>query len=216
MAATTLASSVVTSVLLRLSQDEYYTRAEILDAVWEGLLELTLISGHLQTDVNVTLTGNSIQAAPNHVAILHIRIGNGALQKYTLDELDDAQPAWDSAPQVANPRIWANVGANKFLTHPRTSSVSKTAVCTVLELPPMLAETDVIPLEDEYIDALIHYAFSIARLKEGGVELKDALTDYDIFLQRVGNLTERVAWKNAPQWTKAPRTLLAISTPEQP
>lgn len=219
MAATTIASGVITSVLHRLNQDatnpRYWSRAEILDAIWEGLWEATLITGHLQMDVNVILNGNSIQASPNHVAVLHIRIGNSSLQKYELDELDNAVPSWDSATQGTTPTIWTAVGVNQMLTHPRTSATGKVAVCTVLQLPATLTESSVIPLEDEYIQALINYAFSIARLKEGGVELKNALTDYDSYLKRIANLADRVEWKNAPEWTRAPRTLLAMSTPEQ-
>lgn len=219
MAATTLASTVVDTVLTRLSEDpddpRYWSREEILDLVWEGLLETTLISGHLQTSVNLTLTGNSVQAAPAHVAILHMRIVNNSMQKYSVDDLDSAKPNWDGDPQTTNPTIWAPIGVTKVLTHPRTTATSKVAVCTVLQLPATLAESDTIPLEDEYVEALANYAFSVARLKEGSGEFRDSMVDYDRFLERVGQLTERVAWKNAPGWCKTPKTIIADAVPRQ-
>lgn len=217
MAATTLASTVVDTTLTRLSEDptapRYWSREEILDLVWEGLLEATLVSGHLQESVNLTLTGNSVQAAPNHVAILHIRVGNNSMQKYSIDDLDSAKPTWDSDPQSVNPSIWAAIGTTKVLTHPRTTATGKVVVCTVLEFPPVLAESDVIPLEDEYVEALANYAFSVARLKEGGAEFRDSMVDYDRYLERIGLLAERVAWKNAPEWTKTPKTVLSDAVP---
>lgn len=219
MAASTLASTVVTDVLRRLSEDptnpRYWTRVELLDLVWEGLLEATLISGHLQATINVTLTGNSVQAAPGHIALLHIRVGNNSMQKYSVDDLDSAKPGWDGEPQVINPTIWAPLGLTKMLTHPRTTATGKVVACTVLQLPATLAETDTIPLEDEYVEALSNYAFSVARLKEGGVELRDAMTDYARYLERVAQLTERVAWKTAPGWAKTPKIVLSPQVPRQ-
>lgn len=219
MAATTLASAIVDDVLRRLSETttnpRYWSRAEILDLVWEGLLECTLMSGHLQATVNVTLTGNTLQAAPNHVAILHVRIGNNSLQKYSVDELDASRPAWDSEPQKVDPTMWMPFGLTKMMTHPRTNVTGKVAAVTVLQLPTVLAEGDTIPLEDEYVSALSDYAFSVARLKEGGAELRDAMTNYDGYLKLTGELTERVAWKSAPEWAKTPKTKLADAVPRQ-
>lgn len=219
MSATTLASSAVDIVLYRLGEDPaapiHWSRAEILDLVWEGLLEATLISGHLQAAVNVTLAGNSIQAAPNHIAILHVRIGNSSLQEYSVDELDAGRPGWVNEAPVGVPSRWSPIGTTKLLTEPRSGSSSPVAVCTVLQFPAVLAEASVIPLEDEYVEALENYAFSAARLKEGGAEWKQSLADYDRCLQRIGQLAERVQWKNAPEWVNAPKTLMAVSVPRQ-
>jgi len=218
MAATTLASAIVNAVLQKLSQDtttpRYWTSAEILDLVWEGLLETTLITGHLQTNVTVTLTGNSIQYAPNHVAVLHLKAGNSSYYKYSVDELDAAKPTWDSAA-TGTPNVWAPVGVNKLLVFPRPPNSTTTITATVLQLPATLALTDTIPLEDEFVGCLTQYAFSVARLKEGGIEFKESLNEYDRYLKRVALLTERVEWKSAPEWTRTPKTALALATPEQ-
>lgn len=218
MAATTLASAVIDSVLLRLGEIPgaplHWTRAEILNLVWEGVVEATLITGHLQTEASVTLaTSNNLQTAPSHIAILHIRIGNKVLQKYTMDELDAKNPNW-AAAAMGLPSTWMPFGATQFLIYPATF-ISRVAVCTVLQYPPVMIESDALLIEDEYVEAIVDYAFSAARLKEGGAEWKQSLAGYERYLSRIGQLAERVAWKRAPGWVETPATLMAMAVPRQ-
>lgn len=217
MGQTTLVSTLIDRVLTDLQQDPtdpvYWTRQETLDIVWEGLVEINLLSGYYQTSVTQTLTNNSLQGAPEHIAIIHVRMGTAALLKYSVDALDSQFPNWEDESAVAAPRRWAALGTNLFIVHPRTTTTGTVATIDVLQLADQLAETDIIPLDDEYIEALEKYVFHVARLKEGGQEFQQSLSSYQQFTTYAAQLSARVAWKDAPIWAYQPVVKVADAVP---
>lgn len=219
MAATTTASQIIDEVLEKLSEvpasPVYWSRAEILEFVWEGLVELNLFSGFLQKPVTLTLANNPVQQSPAHIAVLHVRVNNKAMLKYSVDELDAQFPVWENELQVLRPQRWAPIGLNYFLTYKRTSTANVPAVVDVLELPAVLTESAVIPLDDEFTNCLVEYGFSMARLKEGGAEFEQGLASYKDFIEVAQDLASRWNWKRMPGWTVEPKTKLADSVPRR-
>lgn len=215
-----LRSRMIDEVLIQLQEDPespvFWTRDEIMDLLWEGDVELQLISGYQQSQEEVTLNGNSLQGNPDQIAILSVFCDDKALTKYSLDELDSRYPTWENDPPANVPRIWVAVGANQFITYPRTTSASLTITLNMIEIPETFTEDTVLTFDEEYSQALVFYGFHAARLKEGGAEFNQSMQAYQDFLRIAGTVTRRAEWKNAPGWTVPPKTSLSDMTPRQP
>src|SRR5437762_8295380 len=149
-----LASDLVTAVLGRLAQNSdnpaFWTRSEILQWLWEGLVELQLISERVQIEHTQSLGNNSITGAPAEIAVIGVRCGNEALPHYSIDEIDGRYPTWEDDPQRPYPKAWAPLGCDKIITYPRESRTDQSLTFIQLQLPGDVSETTTLPLDAEY------------------------------------------------------------------
>jgi hypothetical protein len=219
MAQTTTAAVVIDRVLEKLNEvpsaPRYWSREEIRQLIWEGLVELNLLSGYLQDTLSLTLARHPVQPTLPHIAVLHVRSGYRALLKYSIDELDASHPNWESEKLPRTPARWAPLGLAYLVTHKRTTTASQTVTVDVLRLPVKPLEADVIPLDDEYVVAIAEYAASVARLKEGGAEQEAGVQMYQQFLALAGDLAERWNWKRMPAFPVLPRAKVADAVPRR-
>lgn len=222
MGMTTTASDVIDSVLTELQEDTvnpvFWSRAELLALVWEGLVDINLIAGYLQRTDTIALNGNALQGATTDIAILRMRVGTRSLEKFSVDDMDANFPTWenDSTSTTDGIKHWANAGLTKIVTHKRTLSPPQSVSVDVLRLHPVLTESTVLLIDDEWSNALEDYVFHVARLKEGGLELQQSMANYQRYLDQVAELARRTAWKSEPGWTQTPKAKIADAVPRQP
>jgi len=187
---------VIDTILERLEEPlltpVFWTRAEILGYVNEGLFELNNIAGKLHTTDSVVVSASNFYNTPDAtVAVMHASINGKALVRTSLEALDRRDSKWESA--TGKPKRWVPIGVNLFAIHPRPASGTESVEFTVLKVPTDVTDdATAIDLDDEFVDLIEDYGFHIARFKEGGPEFANAMSALEDFASRVGDVSTKV------------------------
>jgi len=199
-------ADVIDQVLDRLEESRsnpiFWSRSELLGYLNDGLIELTLIAGHLVSENTYRIIGAKLQAVPaTAIALIHVSYASEMVEKSSIEYFDRENPNWDRQYGILHK--WAPCGLDAWFVdrHP----IAATSVSlTTLDQPTVLAETDTVDLEDEYINGLQDYVFHMARFKEGGAEFQQAMEDYDGFTERAGLRGQRTFSEQWTVWSRDP------------
>lgn len=187
------AGDVINAALDRLQESRtspvFWSRAELLTLLNEGLLELTLIACQLTSERTYTMIGAKLQSVPDGaIAILHVAYASKRVEKSTVENFDRLNSNWDAQSGILTK--WAPCGLDRWFND-RTPSAATNVTLTTLDQPTTLTESDTINLDAEYIEALTGYVYHSARFKESGAELAQAMTEYDEFRAIAGHRAQR-------------------------
>lgn len=204
----TTAGDVINRVLDRLDESEtsprFWSRSELLQHVNDGILELTLMTGRLNSDRTYAMIGSKIQAVPaGAIALIHVSYAGAAIEKSSIENFDRLNIQWDNQSGIL--KKWAPCGLDKWFCD-RQPTAAENVTLTTLDEPATLAEGDVIDLDPEYVEALEYYAFHMARFKESGAEFQQAMTAYDDFLAIVGHVEQRTMSQQFTLWSRDPNS----------
>jgi hypothetical protein len=186
---------------------------EIRIFIVEAMCECALITGQVQVKRTpaVALVENSVlQVVPDDIiALSKIENQQGAMMKTSIDSMDRMRPNWrnDIGPI---PLRWFSFGMTKFGVWPKVTvpvnvvlyGLAVGTAATPLTTRPY-AGTEPINFPTEYNAGLINYASAIARMKEGGSEVQQAVADYDFFLSQMLSLSRMAIRTNTLRFSKA-------------
>lgn len=183
-----LASQVIDQALQRFDEDTadpiFVTRAELLQHLNDGFLELQLLAAQLTSERTYTLIGAKLQSVPDGaIAIMHVAYANKPIEKSSVENFDRENPNWDAQYGILHK--WAPCGLDRWFVD-RQPTAALNVTLTTLNQPTTLTETDAIDLEQEYVDGLTEYVYHMARFKESGAEFQQAQEQYDQFLNIAG------------------------------
>jgi len=201
--------SIVDTVLLELEESittpVFWTRAELLQHVNDGLLELNLLTGKFQSEnAAFAPTTATLQSTPSGaICVLHVSRNSLFLRKRTLEEMDKENRKWMREISSGNViKQWGPVGLNLFFVYPRLLAATSTLTIVTLDIPATIGEATVIALDNEYIDAIEQYVFHMARFKEGGAEFQQSMAAYDEFREMCGALASKKMSQQYGLWAK--------------
>lgn len=199
-------ADVIDNVLFRLEEDldapVFWTRAELLVLLNEGMVEFVLISGYLHSETVYAMISAKLQAVPTDaIALLGVQYSSLPIERTTVEGLDRTSRRWDYQSGILTQ--WAPCGLDRFFVNKHPTSATNVTLQT-LDQPATLAEGDTIDLEPEYVDALEDYVFHCARFKEGGLEFQQAQGDYDSFAEKAGMRETRAFSEMFVLWSRTP------------
>lgn len=201
--------SIVDTVLSELEESittpVFWTRAELLQHLNDGLLELNLLTAKFQSESAVFApTTATLQTTPaGAICLLHISRNSLFLRKRTLEEMDKENRKWMREISSGNViRQWGPVGLNLFFVYPRLLASGSNLTIVTLDIPPTIGEGTTIALDNEYVSALEQYVFHMARFKEGGAEFQQSMEAYDSFRTQCGALTSKKMSQQYGLWAK--------------
>ena len=185
-------ATLIDRTLKRLDQDPaqpvYFTRAEVLDALNEGQRIFAFLTLCLEGMATFPLTAGvafySMLAtyADWLLPLRVVRASDGEkVMPASLVELDALDDAWTSATSPAS--HYGCLGFDLFFVRGTQGSVT----ITYARMPAAIADSAVSSAEipDAYQPALIDYAISRVRLKQGGQEFSKTLPNLKRFLDAV-------------------------------
>ena len=202
-----------TSVLCRLEENEagaptFWIRDEIRAALVESLFETALATGEPQVRRTVPATivaGSTLQAMPaDAIAILKIET-QFALWKTSVWDLDQTNAGWQNDTADA-PDQWFPVGLSQWGIYPKLNADVQ-AILTVVSVPVAPAMTytgaEMVPYQDEYLDAFVDYADHVLRLKDSNQAFLDSFATYGKFLQKCEELNRFGYRKGSLRFSRA-------------
>lgn len=200
------AGQVIDQVLDRADESEtnpiFWTRTEILVLVNEGFVELNLIASKMTSERTYGMIGNKVQSVPvGAIAVIRVDYANQKIEKSSLENFDRENPAWDALIGILGK--WASAGLNLWFCD-RTPPSSYSVTLTTLDETATLTESSVIDLEAEYVEALTSYAYHMARFKESGAELQQAMDAYDEFRAIAGHRAQKTFSQEFVVWSRDP------------
>jgi hypothetical protein len=165
-----------------------YTTPEIDYVVNECIRTISLLTGFYRTTVSVagfSVANQIVYGMPPSILIPSIVSFEGRqLTKISLKKLARQRRAWATDTTAARGRVafWAPVGNGQFVITPADSQGGRDITVTGMTEPPLLVNpTDVISLENEYVEMVAEYGEHRLPLKEGGKVFADgslALNDF--------------------------------------
>lgn len=186
---------------------------EIRIFVVEALCEGALITGEVQVrrTPSVGIVQNAtLQNVPDDIiALSKIENQQGAMARTTVDSLDRMRPNWrnDVGPI---PLRWFSFGLTRYGVWPKVTvpvNVVLHGLAIGTAATPMTSRpyTGIEPINfpEEYNAGFINYSSAMARLKEGGAEVQQAIEDYDFFLSQMESLSKMAIRTNSLRFTKA-------------
>lgn len=202
----TTAAQIIDRVLERVdestSDPRFWSRAELLQHVNDGFLELTIMCGQLTSNRTYAMVGAKVQAVPSGaIAIMHLAYSSQVIEKSSVELFDRNNANWDNQSGVLTK--WAPCGLDRWFCD-RQPTTAQSVVLTTLDRPATLAEGTTIDLDPEYVEGLEYYAFHMARFKESGAEFDQAMTAYDDFLAIVGHKEQRTFSQMWTLWSRDP------------
>jgi hypothetical protein len=204
-------ANVIDTVLDMLEENKvtpiFWTRAELFVHLNDGMMELNLMAGKYQSEQAFAPTVNTIQTTPaGIIGILHIGTSSKVLiRKRSLEGMDREKRSWANEVSPNNViKRWGPVGLNLFFVYPKLNAPGMTVNLTTLDMPGVIGEGTTIPLDEEYVEALIDYTFHMARFKEGGQEFSLAMKNYEEFRETCGYIMRRKLSENYVLWSKEP------------
>lgn len=200
------AGDVLDNVFHRLEEDPdspiFWSRAELLVLLNDGLLEFVLISGYLQSETTYALIGSKLQAVPDTaIGLLNVNYSNKPIERTSIEDVDRSNRRWDYLGGIL--KQWMPCGLDRFIVDRHPSAATNVTLFT-LDAPTSLAEADTIDLDPEYISSLEDYVFAAARFKEGGQEMVDAQVSYDEFAEKSGMREQRSFSQMMVTWSREP------------
>lgn len=195
------AGDVLDEVLGRIDESTstpaFWSRGELLNHLNDGLLELTLIAGQLTSERTYAMIGAKLQSVPDGaIAVMHVAYSNVVIEKSSVENFDRDNANWD--PQSGVLKKWAPCGLDRWFCDRQPVASGTNVTLTTLNQPTTLAEGTTIDLDLEYVEALADYVFHMARFKESGTELEQAMDAYDTFRMISGHKAKRTM---SQEWT---------------
>lgn len=201
--------SIIDTVLRELEESistpVFWTRAELLQHLNDGLLEMNLLTGKFQSENSAFApTTATLQSTPaGAICVLHVSRSSQFLRKRTLEEMDKENRKWMRSVSAGNViRQWGPVGLNLFFVYPKLTAPGSTLTIVTLDIPATIGEATNIALDTEYISALEQYVFHMARFKEGGAEFQQSIEAYDFFRIQCGALASKKMSEQYGLWAK--------------
>jgi hypothetical protein len=177
----------------------FYPEANVRSCINEGLRVLNLLIGWYQDTISVpgfSVAGQISYSVPAGIVIpIRVYYEGRELERVSLRKLADKFRNWASDESAYNGPVarWCPLGVTRFIIHPRDSTAGRwIEVSGVATIIPLVNQTDVVALDDEYVDILVDYVRSRIMLKEGGKPFADASVAYTTMIQKVKPL---LAWK---------------------
>lgn len=184
-------------------QDEIYV------ALVEGMNEAMLLTGEPQIRASVStnlVPNNNLQPMPaGAIAILRVEATNStSIRKYYVCDLDRQYPAWEN-DAASTIQAWFPFGLNQWGIYPQVTEAQQVVVTYVgfpvtAALPYTGAEP--VPFQEEFCEGFTDYAAHILRLKEGGPDFQESMTEYNRFLAKMQDMTSFAKRKDRLRFTK--------------
>ena len=181
-----------------------YATAEVVDSINEALRVVNLSTGFIQGTYQITewsQTNRIWYDVPAPILIpLKVSFEGTTLRRSTLWQIGSTFPTW-TADTTANVRMpvsyWIPCGLTKFAIYPADSlGGCDIRVTGVLEPIPLLFDTDVVNLPNEYASAVDLLAAHILPLKESSAIFAQTSKDYQKYLSVNRSMT---IWKGLTQ-----------------
>lgn len=158
----------------------FFTNTQITAAINEAVRISNAFIGYIQaktTFTTVTTLANIYSTPAGVLYPLQIVLGNIQIEKVSLAKLARDFPNWatDTTVQLGPPMRWAPIGLSQFVIHPNDSVGGRTATMFGVSEPTLLVNaTDVLQIEDAFVQLIIEYAAHRVQLKLGGKPFADA------------------------------------------
>lgn len=183
-------------------------QSEIYPLIVEAMCAATLMTGEPQaraaTPYTLTAASNLQPMPSGAVAILRVD-GPGVVKKTTVYDLDRMTPGWEgvSGDQI---EYWFPVGLTQFGVFPQVPTAQQVVLSYIAQPVTMASSydgTQVIPFQNEYTFGLVEHAAAMARLKEGGKEFMDGLTQLDKSIDKLLALGKYGYKRGSVRFTRA-------------
>ena len=193
------AGITLTTLLARIRERllaTFWTDAELTLYVQEGLRIWNTLTGYYRERADVTLAASQAhytlaEEVEDAMALLRVDTASAHLDATSLQELGEFEPTYQSTA-AGTPTHWLPIGMNLFALYPQASgSFAVTLDYCRMAPVPVLGE-DYIQLGGEDLVALIDYVTWMARFKEGGQELQDAMPLFQNFLRQAAKHNSRL------------------------
>lgn len=176
----------------------FFTTDQVDRAINQGLRRLNVIVGFIQDTVpypGFTIAGQSLYDTPDGIlAPLRVYCEGRELEKLTLTELGQAYRSWavDTTATKGPTARWAPIGLSRFVIHP-IDAVGGNFLETqgIVPMTPLVADDDVMSLEDPWLDLIVRYAQARVLLKDSAQTFAQASLIYQQWISTLKNFT---AW----------------------
>ena len=152
-----------------------FTVPEITQFINEAYQVTNIFCGINQASVSVpgfSVAGQLLYQVPDPIIFpLQCSFEGRPLRKLSLSALAQnyRQWAYDNTTKSGPVQRWSPIGINQFVIHPCDSLGGRDiSLIGVVEPPLLVNPTDVISLDDEFIDMIVSYATHRVQLKIGG------------------------------------------------
>lgn len=182
------------------SNTTFFPEAQVLAALNEGLRRLNLHLGISQATVAIPTfsVANQLEySVPAGILIpLRVFYERRELSKTSLRTLGRKFRSWATDSTTAQGPVarWAPVGITQFVIHPRCASGDRLLeVQGIAPITPLVNQTDVVTLEDQWAELLVDYARIRVLLKDSAKTFADASLGYQ---RMMGMLKTATIWKS--------------------
>ena len=194
-------STLEQMVLDRLDDNtELYTMPEVDYIINECVRTVALFTGFFRNTVQLpgfTVANQLIYNTPPGMLVpILISFEGRQLQKTTLAKLARKRRNWATGTTASHGRVdfWASIGIGQFVMSPIDSAGGNSLTITGLGEPPLLVNpTDVLVIENEYVELITAYGAHRLPLKEGGKVFADGSLELSEFYSK---LKERIRYES--------------------
>lgn len=171
----------------------FFPEGNVRSVLMEGLRRLNLLTGFQERTIPVagaTVANQLIYRTPPDITIpLRVYFESVELNKASLREIATKFRTWstDSTATRGPVTRWAPIDIRQFIIHPMDAVGGQLLeVNGIARLTPLVNQTDVIQLDDQYCDLLIDFAKSRILYKEGSKIWADGSTlSYSEWVRKV-------------------------------
>jgi hypothetical protein len=143
-------------------------------------------------------------------ALLTLRIANIPLQIDALKSADVYRTGWQAAAQSAPTTAYLS-GLNLLALAPAPDAGPYSLLATVVENAPVpSADTDLVQVSRDDLDAILDYSVHLAMFKCGGAEFQSTLPLMDRFVKQASLYNSRLS-----EWGEFSKLLLTVSQQEE-
>ena len=177
-----------------------YPVSQVTLVLNEGLRRLNMLIGWKMDTVAVpgfTQANTLVYTVPDTLTIpTMVWCEKRALRKISLARISQQFKNWITDTNLTAGPIsrWVPIGLTKFAIHPQDSADGRLLEVTgIAKVTPLVGANDTVDIEDEWADALVDYALSRIRLKEGGTRFA---SDSIIYNQLVSKIKPALLWQS--------------------
>jgi hypothetical protein len=178
-----------------------YTSPELTYVINECIGVISLFTGFFKNTVQLpgfTVANQRVYTTPNGMlAPVIISFEGRQLQRISLRKLARARKNFltDNTTSFGPPDFWAPIGIGMFLMSPIDSVGGHSITLTGIGQPPLLVNpTDVIVLENEYVEMITAYCAHRLPLKIGGKIFADGSLELNEFYDKLKQRARYEAW----------------------
>lgn len=162
----------------------YFTTTEVLNALNVGLRVMALLTLCIERTANFTITAATcwhtiLDQLADCIKIFRVRKGATRLQPTTFHEQDCYSAAWEATAGAV--QVYLTIGCNLLAITPQPAGGDTLSITYAACPATLTADGDVPEVPEEYHQDLIDFALFYLRLKEGGLELKNAMANLMAF-----------------------------------